>query len=390
MISADGKGIQIKHGFHLNSFCDVLAINILSLTIMNRYTNTEMTDMHFIYGLADGNSLKARRLYIERFPGRNIPDRKLFQNIHQRLHETGALKKMGGPGKPNTVRTVELEENVLDMIEEDPSTSTRKISNTLNVSNKTVWKILKDNLLYPYHMQRVQALIPTDFPPRIAFCQWLLTTLVQIPQLLTLILFTDEANFSRNAIRNFHNNHVWADENPHEVIEDRFQHQFSLNVWVGIVGDCLIGPIFLPERLTGDVYRNFLEQTLPLFLEDVPLAIRHAMWFMHDGAPAHFSLVAREFLTLTYGDRWIGRGGPHLWPARSPDLNPLDYFLWGHLKSLVYTTPVENVEDLRNRIIAGCNLIRNDPGVFERVRQSMRRRLDACMLARGGHFQQFL
>ncbi|XP_045466601.1 uncharacterized protein LOC123675297 [Harmonia axyridis] len=99
---------------------------------MNRYTNTEMTDMHFIYGLADGNSLKARRLYIERFPGRNIPDRKLFQNIHQRLHETGALKKMGGPGKPNTVRTVELEENVLDMIEEDPSTSTRKISNTLN------------------------------------------------------------------------------------------------------------------------------------------------------------------------------------------------------------------------------------------------------------------
>ena len=77
-------------------------------------------------------------------------------------------------------------------------------------------------------------------------------------------------------------------------------------------------------------------------------------------------------------------------PITKNGLNPLDYFLWGHLKSLVYTTPVENVEDLRNRIIAGCNLIRNDPGVFERVRQSMRRRLDACMLARGGYFQQFL
>ena len=49
---------------------------------------------------------------------------------------------------------------------------------------------------------------------------------------------------------------------------------------------------------------------------------------MHDGAPAHFSLVAREFLNATYEDRWIGRGGPHLWPARSPDLNPLDFFLW--------------------------------------------------------------
>ncbi|EFN63884.1 hypothetical protein EAG_08086, partial [Camponotus floridanus] len=124
-------------------------------------------------------------------------------------------------------------------------------------------KILKYNLLYPYHIQRVQALLPNDFHVRIAFCQWFLQTLVQIPQLLSLILFTDEASFSRNAIRNFHNNHVWAEENPHEVCEDRFQHQFSLNVWIGIVGDWLIGPIFLPERLTGTVYRNFLEESLP-------------------------------------------------------------------------------------------------------------------------------
>ncbi|EFN72812.1 hypothetical protein EAG_02637, partial [Camponotus floridanus] len=49
------------------------------------YTNAEMTDMHFMYGLADGNSLRARRLYIERFPNRNVPDRKSFERIHQRL-----------------------------------------------------------------------------------------------------------------------------------------------------------------------------------------------------------------------------------------------------------------------------------------------------------------
>ncbi|EFN68758.1 Cytosolic endo-beta-N-acetylglucosaminidase [Camponotus floridanus] len=61
-----------------------------------------------------------------------------------------------------------------------------------------------------------------------------------------------------------------------------------------------------------------------------------------------------------------------------------------YLKSLVYTTPVENVEDLRNRINDGCNSIRNDPGIFERVRLSMRRRLDSCILAGGSHFEQFL
>ena len=44
-------------------------------------------------------------------------------------------------------------------------------------------------------------------------------------------------------------------------------------------------------------------------------------------------------------------------PLRSPNLNPLDYFLWGHLKSLVYTTPIENENDLRNRIVVLCEAI---------------------------------
>ncbi|EFN79901.1 hypothetical protein EAI_14953, partial [Harpegnathos saltator] len=44
------------------------------------------------------------------------------------------------------------------------------------------------------------------------------------------------------------------------------------------------------------------------------------MCFMHDGAPAHFSRIAREYLNNNYINRWIGRGGPIAWPARSPDL----------------------------------------------------------------------
>ena len=37
-------------------------------------------------------------------------------------------------------------------------------------------------------------------------------------------------------------------------------------------------------------------------------------------------------------DRWIGRGGPTVWPPRSPDLTPMDYFLLGHIKALIYVT----------------------------------------------------
>ncbi|KAJ8866767.1 hypothetical protein PR048_032628 [Dryococelus australis] len=43
-----------------------------------------------------------------------------------------------------------------------------------------------------------------------------------------------------------------------------------------------------------------------------------------------------------FGQQWIGRGGPITWPARSPDLTPLDYFVWGHVEGMIYDTPVES------------------------------------------------
>jgi hypothetical protein len=57
----------------------------------------------------------------------------------------------------------------------------------------------------------------------------------------------------------------------------------------GFVGDCLVGPHVLPHQLTGSRCQDFLLRDLPKLLEDVPLAVRACMWYMHDGAPAHFS-----------------------------------------------------------------------------------------------------
>lgn len=358
---------------------------------MVEFTNEELADMHYMYGLADGRSPEARRLYQERFPNRVIPDRRTFANVHRRLTETGTLKPNNQlKGAHRTVRTPEIEEAVLNSIDENPELSTRKIGSNLNISHVLVWKILHDFLLYPYHIQRVQALLPRDFPLRVNFCRWFLERIAHNPLFDREIMFTDEANFSRNAIRNFHNNHIWADENPHAVVEFNHQEQFSVNVWVGIVDNYLIGPFFLPERLNGHNYRRFLEEDLPILLEEVPILIRNRMWFMHDGAPAHFSVTAREYLNHAFNNRWIGRGGPQPWPPRSPDLNSLDFFLWGHLKSLVYRTPVNNLEELKDRIRASCDLIRNTEGILQRVRDNMRKRAEACILQGGGHFQQLI
>ncbi|GFX97010.1 uncharacterized protein TNCV_1997421 [Trichonephila clavipes] len=114
------------------------------------------------------------------------------------------------------------------------------------------------------------------------------------------------------------------------------------------------------------------------------------MCFQHDGAPAHFSADVRSALDTAYPGRWIGRGGPVNWPTRSPYHSCLDFFLWGHMKSLVYASPVDSDESLVARIAITAGDIREMPGVFANVRHSLRWRCEACIFA-GGHFcKQFL
>jgi hypothetical protein len=91
----------------------------------------------------------------------------------------------------------------------------------------------------------------------------------------------------------------------------------------------------------------------------------------------HFSPSVLDVLSNTCHDRGICRGGPTAWPPRSPDLSPLDFYLWGHLATLVYAAPVDNEEALRHRILGACQTIRNCPGIFERMRLSMLRRVEA-------------
>ncbi|GBL77704.1 hypothetical protein AVEN_152923-1 [Araneus ventricosus] len=102
------------------------------------------------------------------------------------------------------------------------------------------------------------------------------------------------------------------------------------------------------------------------------------MWFMHDVAPAQFSLEVHNHLNVTYSRKWIGRTAPVAWPPRSPDINPCDFFIWGHFKSLVYATPVNTPEDLIARIIVAEADIKSIPGIFERVRESFIRRCKLC------------
>ncbi|XP_066601289.1 uncharacterized protein [Prorops nasuta] len=202
------------------------------------------------------------------------------------------------------------------------------------------------------------------------------------------ILWTDESTFTPNGIFNSRNYIVWREENPHAARECAFQYRYTVNVWAGLIGNNIIGPYFLPPRLNGEVYADFLREQLGVLLEDVPLHVWNNLIFQHDGAPPHYRLNVRSTLNDMFPERWMGRGGPITWPARSPDLNPLDFFLWGHVKALVEDWRNGTEEQVRDAIVAAFRSI--TPDMVHRATRNIVRRSELCSEQNGRHFEQLL
>ncbi len=64
-----------------------------------------------------------------------------------------------------------------------------------------------------------------------------------------------------------------------------------------------------------------------------------------------------------------------MWPARSPELTPPDFFLWAYLKNSAYLNKPTTVDELKTEIEAQIHNI--DENISKRVFQNMIRRLDA-------------
>ncbi|GFX40090.1 histone-lysine N-methyltransferase SETMAR [Trichonephila clavipes] len=129
-----------------------------------------------------------------------------------------------------------------------------------------------------------------------------------VPDFHKRILFSDEAHFWLNGHVNKQNCRIWSEANPQVYVETPL-HPEKLTVWCALWAGAVI-------------------------------STRHS-----DTARATIDLMKD-----TFGDRLISRFGPVNWPPRSCDLTPLDYFLWGYVKSLVYADKPQTLDHLENNI----------------------------------------
>ncbi|GFU88711.1 transposable element Tc3 transposase [Trichonephila clavipes] len=112
------------------------------------------------------------------------------------------------------------------------------------------------------------------------------------------------------------------------------------------------------------------------------------LWFQQDGATCHTARATIDLLKDTFGDRLISRLEPVNWPPRSCDLTPLDYFLWGYVKSLVYADKPQTLNHLEDNIRRVIVDIR--PQMLEEVIENWTSRLDYIRASRGSPMPEII
>lgn len=150
----------------------------------------------------------------------------------------------------------------------------------------------------------------------------------------------------------------------------------------------IIEPFFIEGNLNANIYLDLLRNQILPAIDNLFDGNIQNIWFHQDGAPPHYAVIVRQYLTNTFPNRWIGRRGEIEWPSRSPDLSPLDYFLWGYVKNNVYVTKPANLADLRERILHQVNLI--SPEMRRNVLNEFYLRLGHCQAADGRQFEHLI
>ncbi|XP_030754949.1 uncharacterized protein LOC115881550 [Sitophilus oryzae] len=324
------------------------------------------------------------------------PEMTIFQStlsrIENKFRETGSVDNLSKSGRPSV--SEEAKTNIFLSFEENPHNSVRQVGREYNVSKSCVHSLLRLERWHPYKMKLVQELSEDDPDRRMQFCQILMDRCNNDPLFVKRIIFSDESTFTLNGEVNRQNVRYWSNENPRWMRESHTQYPQKINVWAGIVENRIIGPYFFDDTLTGIRYLQFLQTYLIPTLRGLfpnrnnPEMSHENLWYQQDGAPPHYAVYVRRFLDQVFPGKWIGRRGSIEWPPRSPDLTPLDFFLWGHLKNVVFKTKPDNLEELKNRIRRECDNISRE--TISRVQEEFINRLGFCQAQEGFQFEHFI
>jgi hypothetical protein len=152
----------------------------------------------------------------------------------------------------------------------------------------------------------------------------------------------------------------------------------------------IIGPYFFEKgnraaNVNSERYVSMLQNLFAPALEELGL---ENVWFQQDGATAHTARASMQVSREMFLGRLISLRGDIPWPARSPDLTPCDFFLWGYLKAEVYKHRPRNLQTLKEAIRTEIRRIPKE--MLERVMRNFTSPLQQCLDNDGHHLADII
>lgn len=185
-------------------------------------------------------------------------------------------------------------------------------------------------------------------------------------------MFSDEKKFNLDGPDGFHS--YWRDlRKEKRIFSKRNFGGGSLMVWGAFCADGLLRLSFPSCRMNSVEYQKVLESSLIPFL----CQKKKKYVFQQDNAAIHVSSSTKE---------WFKEQKLEVleWPARSPDLNPIEN-LWGCLAREVYKDCKQfaTVSELETAVIDAWDHIR--PELICSLVSSMENRLFELVRSNGGY-----
>ena len=265
--------------------------------------------------------------------------------------------------------------------------SLRTIARVTSIPFTSVHRIVhKDLQLKCFKRKGAQELTEDNKLKRLARAKQLLN---KYPiSMVPFIFFTDEKMFRVAAPVNTQNDRLYAIQGVKKsdlpaapVLHTRSTFSKSVMVSVGVSLMGCTELIFVEQgiKINGQYYRDvLLSQHL---LPSIKSIAEEFFVFQQDGAPSH---RAQETVALL-SQNTPAFISPFLWPPNSPDLNPVDYRIWGLLQERVYATPIRNVEHLKQRWVEKWDSF--DQRIVNDAVTQWRTRLRAGVENANGHFE---
>lgn len=271
----------------------------------------------------------------------------IFRTI-KRIKDTGTHEIRPKHILQNTIRTKKVIKAVRERIRRNPAQSGNKLAKDMKISRRSMGRILHNDLgLKAYKKQKIHGLTAIQKKARVTKCRDLFSWHEGDD-----IIFSDEKMFLLQDSHNQQNDRVYArslkDAPRDKLSVERYQNVSAVMVWGAISPRGTLPLLFIDRgvKINQDYYietvlkNHLLVHATKIYGDDY-------YCFQQDSAPAHKSNRCQDWCRENLTDFISAKE----WPASSPDLNPLDFSIWGYMLSNIGNTQGMTLETFKSRLV---------------------------------------